>query len=87
MYPIFDRYNMLFFNFDDLNNISKNFKIEYTLELIDFFKKKKSIIFLIISHRKNILIIIIIINSKKKKMNPNFNERKESLYQKNKCWN
>ena len=35
MYPIFDRYNMLFFNFDDLNNISKNFKIEYTLELIE----------------------------------------------------
>ena len=46
MYPMFDRYNMLFFNFDDLNNISKNFKIEYTLELIDFFKKKKSIIFI-----------------------------------------
>ena len=46
MYPMFDRYNMLFFNFDDLNKISKNFKIEYTLELIDFFKKKKSIIFI-----------------------------------------
>ena len=46
MYPMFDRYNMLFFNFDELNNISKNFKIEYTLELIDFFKKKKSIIFI-----------------------------------------
>ena len=46
MYPKFDRYDMVYFNFEDLNKISKNFKIEYTLELIDFFKKKKSIIFI-----------------------------------------
>ena len=46
MYPLFDKYNMVFFNFEDLNKISKNFKYEYALELIDFFKKKKSIIFI-----------------------------------------
>ena len=45
MYPLFNKYDMLYFNFEDLNKISKNFKIEYMLELIDFFKKKKSIIF------------------------------------------
>ena len=41
MYPLFNKYDMLYFNFEDLNKISKNFKIEYMLELIDFFKKKK----------------------------------------------
>ena len=46
MYPLFNKYDMLYFNFEDLNKISKNFKIEYMLELIDFFKKKKSIIFI-----------------------------------------
>ena len=45
MNPLFAKYDMLLFNFDDLKNISKNFKIEYTLELIDFLKKKKTIIF------------------------------------------
>ena len=45
MNPIFSRYDMLYFNYEDLNKISKNFKIEYTLELIDFLKKKKCIIF------------------------------------------
>ena len=46
MNPLFAKYDMLLFNFKDLNKISKNFKIEYTLELIDFFKKKKCIIFI-----------------------------------------
>ena len=46
MYPMFDRYNMIFINFEDLNKISKNFKYEYALELIDFFKRKKSLIFI-----------------------------------------
>ena len=46
MYPMFDRYDMIYFNFEDLSKISRNFKIEYTLELIDFFKRKKSIIFI-----------------------------------------
>ena len=45
MNPIFTKYDMLYFNYDDLNKISKNFNIEYTLELIHFLKKKKCIIF------------------------------------------
>ena len=46
MNPIFEKYDMLYFNYEDLNKISKNFNIEYMLELIDFFKKKKCIIFI-----------------------------------------
>ena len=46
MNPIFEKYDMLYFNYEDLNKISKNFNIEYMLELIDFLKKKKCIIFI-----------------------------------------
>ena len=46
MNPIFEKYDMLYFNYEDLNKISKNFNIEYTLELIDFLKKKKCIVFI-----------------------------------------
>ena len=46
MEPLFEKYDMFFFNYDDLNKISKNFKIEYKLELIEFLKKKKTIIFI-----------------------------------------
>ena len=46
IYPLFSKYDMLYFNYEDLWKISVYFKIEYTLELIDFFRKKKTIIFI-----------------------------------------
>ena len=45
MYPRFSKYDMLYFNYEDLWKISIYFKIECTLELIDFFKKKKNYYF------------------------------------------
>ena len=46
MNPKFEKYDMFYFNYEDLNKISINFNIEFALELIDFLKKKNCIIFI-----------------------------------------
>ena len=40
------KFDLVYFNFDDLNKIPGNFKLEDMYELLEFFKKKKSTIFL-----------------------------------------
>ena len=59
MNPKFEKYDMLYFNYEDLNKISINFNIEFALELIDFLKKKIVLFSLIIIYLKKMLIIKI----------------------------
>ena len=40
------KYNLIYLNFEDLNKIPGNFKLEDMYELLEFFKKKKSTIFI-----------------------------------------
>ena len=49
--PSMTRYDMLFFNHDDLEKIPGDFKIKDLYELLEFFKKKKTNIF--INYYKN----------------------------------
>ena len=44
--PSSPKYDLIYLNFEDLNKIPGNFKLEDMYELFEFFKKKKSIIFI-----------------------------------------
>ena len=44
--PNSKKYDLTYFNYEDLNKIPGNFKLEDMYELLEFFKKKKSILFI-----------------------------------------
>ena len=52
LYPNLPKYELIYFNFEDLSRIPGNFKLEDMYQLLEFFKKKKSKIF--INYYKNI---------------------------------
>ena len=44
--PSMTKYDLIFLNFEELNNMPGDFKIKYLIELLEHFKKKKSTIFI-----------------------------------------
>ena len=44
--PSMTKYDLIFLNYEELNNIPGDFKIKYLIELLEHFKKKKSTIFI-----------------------------------------
>ena len=44
--PKSPKYEFVYFNFEDLNKINGNYKLEDMYELLDFFRKKKTVIFI-----------------------------------------
>ena len=46
LYPAYDKYGMIYLNFQELDKIPGNFKLDDLLELLYFFKKKGSTIFI-----------------------------------------
>lgn len=43
--PLYDKYNMIYVNYEEIKEIPGNFIIEDFIELLQFYKEKKSMIF------------------------------------------
>ena len=46
LYPQYNKYGMIYLNFEDLNKIPGKFNFNDLFELLEFFKKKNSVIFI-----------------------------------------
>ena len=52
LYPKYNKYSMIYLNYDDLSKIPGKFSIDDLKELLEFFKKKNSVIFINFYHQE-----------------------------------